>query len=304
MIEVSTSRSAPHRELFSLLHWLALATLGTAQLLLLILAFIFFARTAGGSVAGTLPGGMLFGAALVLIAVGAAFRAVVMPRMMPAGALSAARPVLGWQLALMSAPTLTLLLMLIPCTLAWHSLAWLLLTWLVAIAFETASWSLLLRPVSGVSTLAGARTNVVRSLHRAEVPRVEEPAERPDGGEAAEPEAANFEAECLAPDVIQKLTRTRDAEGAETISALVRIAFPPGDPLQVVHLSFCPPLARSPAIELEPLDGPEIELRVTVAQTYGTRFEARLAEPASDERSAVVQLYASTTIECEPESEA
>lgn len=321
MIEVSSAQSAQHRERAAFVRSLAFAAICTAQLLLLVLAFVFFARSANGSHAATLPGGALLVVTLVLLAAGGAFRTVVIPRVMPEGTLSDERPMLAWQLALLTAPTFAWLLVLIPVTLAWQTAAWVILSWLIALGGEAASWLLFSRPLPVVSQASSSAPNAGNALSgRAESPSGVEPKAEPIATvdlveQACREEAlADDDEEGLAPDVTQKLTRTRDANGAETISALVRISFPAGEPQQVVHLAFCPPLEQVPRIELEQLAGPEIDLRTTVAQVFGTRFEARRVEPAGDEASAVVQLYASTASmdeasadeasECEAETEA
>ena len=94
--------------------------------------------------------------------------------------------------------------------------------------------------------------------------------------------------ESVSEQLTQQITRERTPSGSETIHALVRVTCPPGDRLAVVHLAFCPPLDAPPRLIAHVLDESGAEAKITSAQTYGTRIEIRLGEPAGNAGSVVL----------------
>ena len=75
-------------------------------------------------------------------------------------------------------------------------------------------------------------------------------------------------------DAVQWMSRRKTDRG-ETIEGGIRLSFGPGQRQEVLHVSFCPPLAGVPEVECEVLDDTPVELRVATAQPYGLRIEAR-----------------------------
>jgi hypothetical protein len=63
-----------------------------------------------------------------------------------------------------------------------------------------------------------------------------------------------------------------------------------------LHVAFCPPLAGVPEFACEQTDGPESTLTAGQVETYGARIDLRLAAPAGEGESVVVEFYA----RCEP----
>ena len=238
-----------------------------AQAMLLVLAAVLFSRWLGGAFSRPAPG-LPIATAVVVSAIAVAFRLwlalgtqyLVLSTVSDRWATPSA-------VLLFALPGLASLLTLLAISVPGTSAIALTFSWLIFLVVEVASWLLFY--------VRERQSSTVQSLH----------------GQTAPP--AEF-ADALAPDAVQQMTRTRDDTGAETISALVRVEFAASERLQVVHLAFCPPLGRVPTVALEQLDGPEVELRTTNVQTFGTRIEVRLIEELSDSRSAVVQVYAAT----------
>ncbi len=89
--------------------------------------------------------------------------------------------------------------------------------------------------------------------------------------------------------VFQQITRSREGE-QEHIAVMLRIPFAAGQRTAVTHVAFCPPLEKIPVLAVEVADGPEATVAITNPQTFGTRLEVRLAEPAEDACEVVVEI--------------
>jgi len=101
--------------------------------------------------------------------------------------------------------------------------------------------------------------------------------------------------ESISDQLVQQLTRERTATGGESIHALVRVTCPPGDRLAVVHLAFCPPLEATPRLAAHVLDDSGAEVKITLAQTYGTRIEVRLPRAASNGSTVLLEVVGEAT---------
>ena len=80
---------------------------------------------------------------------------------------------------------------------------------------------------------------------------------------------------------MQQLTRHRTESGGESIHAILRASCEPGDARVVIHLTFCPPLARAPKLAAYPIDDSGAEAAIALAESYGARIELRLPRPAA-----------------------
>jgi hypothetical protein len=160
--------------------------------------------------------------------------------------------------------------------------------WLLAIIILAAAIALAAVTLPGTSAwavgtvwfmLAGTGCGTVTT--RLRPPRV-----RPAGiavAAASAIAAAPSEAteESISDALVQQLTRQQTKSGGESIHAILRAACEPGDSRVVVHLAFCPPLAKAPKLAAYPLDESGAEASTTVAETYGARIELRLPRPAA-----------------------
>lgn len=81
----------------------------------------------------------------------------------------------------------------------------------------------------------------------------------------------------------------RHEDDADVIEGTVRVTFPAGQRDATVHLTFAPPFAITPAVEFEPVEGDDWEIKVEAAFPYGVRLRVRRDRrelPASDSRLA------------------
>lgn len=98
----------------------------------------------------------------------------------------------------------------------------------------------------------------------------------------------------LSGEQVQQIVRLRNAAGQETIRATLRADFQPGQRHSTVYVGFCPPLAQTPEITVEPSSGPAAEFKIVQAFAHGARIDVRLASPAVEKANMVLNLVAST----------
>jgi hypothetical protein len=104
--------------------------------------------------------------------------------------------------------------------------------------------------------------------------------------------AASSEAteESISDALVQQLTRQQTESGGESIHAILRAACEPGDSRVVVHLAFCPPLAKAPRLAAYPIDDSGAEAAITLSETYGARIELRLPQPAAADTKVLLEV--------------
>jgi hypothetical protein len=101
-------------------------------------------------------------------------------------------------------------------------------------------------------------------------------------------------------DVTQQMTRMRDAEGCDLVFGQARAEFTPGARSQIIHLAFCPPLSGSPQITVMQSGGPEAAITVAQAESFGARFDIRLASTARQPESVMIEFEARCVAASEP----
>lgn len=91
--------------------------------------------------------------------------------------------------------------------------------------------------------------------------------------------------------VSQWMSRSHELDGGETVEGGMTLRLPAGQKSAVFHVAFCPPLTGTPEVTCHLLDEVPLRLRVTTAQPYGTRIEAkRTGEPADDVEATIAYL--------------
>lgn len=83
--------------------------------------------------------------------------------------------------------------------------------------------------------------------------------------------------------ISQSMSRSTGTDGSETIEGTVLLSFASGQQIGVVHLPFSPQLASEPQVSCHLLEDRPVRLRVTTAQSYGVRLEAKRTDAALDE---------------------
>jgi hypothetical protein len=109
--------------------------------------------------------------------------------------------------------------------------------------------------------------------------------ELPSDAELGEADRGNW----LAEGMTQQLTRIDAPDGTQTIEGVLRSQFAPGERSRSLHVAFCPPLQSSPVATVTQMSGPRCHLKAADVQTYGARFDVRLA--SSSELAEEVMLH-------------
>jgi hypothetical protein len=97
------------------------------------------------------------------------------------------------------------------------------------------------------------------------------------------------EEESYPANLLQQIVRTREASGEE-IHAVLRAQFQPGEQVQVLHVSFCPPLVNAPRLEAFVSGEIDASAKVTSAYGFGARVEVQLSQPADESSSVLVEV--------------
>ncbi|MGE3243536.1 MAG: hypothetical protein AB7G28_18570 [Pirellulales bacterium] len=94
--------------------------------------------------------------------------------------------------------------------------------------------------------------------------------------------------------VLQRLTRSRSADGVEAIRGELVAEFAPGDRIAILHVAFCPPFERLPTIEAKRSEGPSCDVKIGQILHQGVRLEVRLSRASTAERRATIEFAASS----------
>jgi hypothetical protein len=173
-------------------------------------------------------------------------------------------------------PGLAALVLLTAITLPGTPAAAVIVAWFILVAAEAAAWcqtGWASHLLERVSLERGSRPVLVQSAGAA--PRALLLANEP-----IEPE--------LPPGLVQQITRIRE-DGVESLHAVFLAEVPAGERLTVGHLAFCPPLDSLPELEAHALDADGAEVRIALAETFGARFEIRLAQVAAMPRQVLIE---------------
>jgi hypothetical protein len=169
-------------------------------------------------------------------------------------------------------PGFASLLLLASLSLRGSPLGGLLAAWLLVIAAEAASWFTFYRQFPAHEQSALLRGKPVKVT------------EQPFLNDERE--------ETVLPGLIQQMTRVREDQG-ESLHALIAAEIPGGDNLAVIHLAFCPPLASTPSLTAHALEVSDATIRITQAETFGTRIEVRVPKTVNEPRSVLVEVLGS-----------
>jgi hypothetical protein len=92
--------------------------------------------------------------------------------------------------------------------------------------------------------------------------------------------------------ILQQLTRLRDADGRESIHGTLIAEFAPGERKTTLFVAFCPPFEYLPEVEVEITDDSSTDVKLVQVLHNGVELEVRLPQPASSPTSITVELFA------------
>lgn len=101
-------------------------------------------------------------------------------------------------------------------------------------------------------------------------------------------------------DVTQQMTRVRDSQGRERVFGQARAEFVSGERSQSIHLAFCPPLDGNPRITARHAGGHAAAITVAQAESFGARFDVRLAGTARQAEHVMIEFEARSKTASEP----
>jgi hypothetical protein len=87
----------------------------------------------------------------------------------------------------------------------------------------------------------------------------------------------------------QSWTRFSDESG-ESITAIERVLFQPGQRHQTIHFSFVPSLIAIPEITTHIVEGPPATIRLDEMQTFGARLELKLDQQYEEPAELIIQI--------------
>lgn len=96
-------------------------------------------------------------------------------------------------------------------------------------------------------------------------------------------------------DVTQWMSRRMTDDG-EVIEGWMRVSFQSGQREATIHVSFCPPLPGSPAIETEDLEGADLEIRAASVFPFGLRMTARRSGSTQEPQVARIGFVATAAV--------
>ena len=94
--------------------------------------------------------------------------------------------------------------------------------------------------------------------------------------------------------MIQQLTRSQAADGAEELFGWLRMAFAAGQRTGSIHVAFCPPFVATPELAVEQIDGPQVRIKTAQLLPYGVRLDLKLAAAAEEPTAVLLQFSART----------
>ena len=116
-------------------------------------------------------------------------------------------------------------------------------------------------------------------------------AQMPLGALPASYEDDESEEGLLPAEVVQRVVRARDEEGAEVIYGTVRCHFAAGQRLQSAHFAFCPPLTQVAQFTADQLAGPSVRIKTSILETFGAGLELKLATPSREATDVQIQFF-------------
>jgi hypothetical protein len=99
----------------------------------------------------------------------------------------------------------------------------------------------------------------------------------------------------MAEGMTQQLTRIDAADGTQSMEGVLRSQFEPAERSRSLHVAFCPPLQAVPETTVTQLSGPRCHIKAAEIQTYGARFDVRLATRSESREEVLIHFEAVAT---------
>lgn len=156
--------------------------------------------------------------------------------------------------------------------------------WLLVIAAEIWHWRFWPRALWPRGT--GADAAVRRGKARVPAEGVARQVATSDEAEAEDLE----ENADLPANIVQRLTRARDAAGCDILYGSLRADLAADQRSTSVHVAFCPPFVSPPRVAVEQTAGPDARIKVAQVLPYGTRLDVRLARLPQEPSTVTLEI--------------
>ena len=93
-------------------------------------------------------------------------------------------------------------------------------------------------------------------------------------------------------DLLRQVSYHRLANGQVAISGFARVELATEQRQASEHIPFCPPLAGTPSLEVEQLEGPNARVKVADVLPHGARLEIRLQDVPREPVEVLVEFHA------------
>ncbi len=218
-----------------------------------------------------------------------------------------------------SFPSAVILVLAIALSIAGTSTAGLLVFWSILLATEGAWWWFAWRQLRSLAgpphpdepsaTGAGRNASTLQPLavedhqqgsasasitepHSGDSPLLNSSIASLDGEELDLVTQGDESDDPLSDDVSQQITRTFAESEKDTVTGLLRARFVPNARSRSLHVAFCPSMLRSPKVTVIQLSGPRARIKVVDPQSFGLRFDVRLAKANLEEQEVLLHFEA------------
>ncbi len=96
----------------------------------------------------------------------------------------------------------------------------------------------------------------------------------------------------LSGDVVQRLERTKSAAGVDRIEGWLKTELAAGERNATVHAAFCPPFEGLPEFTAIQAEGPEVRIKPVQLLAFGVRLELKLLQSSAERSTVVVHFVA------------
>jgi hypothetical protein len=189
------------------------------------------------------------------------------------------------------APLPAVFLLAVAVSLPGTTTSALFLLWGTLFVFELLWWYRGWQWVGGQSATAGGPGDEAPGA--APVGDVEEPAAAPSRPAELMTTAEEVDNDAwLAEGMTQQLTRIDAQDGTQAVEGVLRSRFQPAERSRSLHVAFCPPLQSLPEMTVTQWSGPRCHVKAAEVQTYGARFDLRLAAASQTPEEVLIHFEA------------
>jgi hypothetical protein len=103
---------------------------------------------------------------------------------------------------------------------------------------------------------------------------------------------AAYTPQVLPQDISQHIQRAITEDQRDACFGWVRADFQSKQRTESIHLAFCPPFLATPTVDIQQLDGPDLQIKTAQVLPYGARLELRLGRACDKPVSATIGFTA------------